>query len=636
MRIRFSAAAAALFFLLPAGSLFAAFSRTQDFRDATPAELALKSAAGEPAIVLDWVRIDDDTASKSEEYVRIKVFSEAGKKYGDVEVTYVDGYPLLGFVTDINARTIRPDGTKVPFDGKVYDKILYKSGGRSLHAKTFSLPDVQPGSILEYRYVRRWSDSVLINTSWLVQRSIPVVHSKFTLKPYPRGDFQKFFTYRGLPEGKKPVKTNDHYDIEFENTPAFQQEAFAPPEEMLKPSVNFYYTSSVIRPENFWAGQSADWNKEVERFIGRAGTAKDLVAELKAPTPQETLRKIYARVQGLTNYSFTPTKDAKGVHSVEEVLTNKGGYRDEIGRTFVALARAAGFDADVYRAAPRDESFFSDQLPDAEQMSDEIAVVTLDGKPIYLDPGTPGAPFGTVSWEKTDVPAIHFSRKSPAQFAKTGPTEPRGAVMQRRADLRLEGDDLKGTVTISFQGQEALVRRLAGDDDAARKKAIEHEVKGWFPNGTTVELKSAEGLSGVGDALVVTYDVQLPNALTHAGSRLLLPISVFTVAATNPFSATTRTHPIYFHYARREDDRVKVTLPESVSVPTLPPPANMNAGAVIYKNEVKRDGQTITLERLVDYDVIFVSPEQYSVLRNVFASVVAGDQRLLLLQQAAQ
>ena len=53
---------------------------------------------------------------------------------------------------DIHARTIHPDGSIVNFDGKIVEKTTAKANGLQYVAKTFTLPDVRPGSIIEYRY----------------------------------------------------------------------------------------------------------------------------------------------------------------------------------------------------------------------------------------------------------------------------------------------------------------------------------------------------------------------------------------------------------------------------------------------------------------------------------------------------
>ena len=638
--------------LFAAASAFAGgFSKSQDFRPATPNELAMKSvpsAPGAPAAILDWVRVDDDKNATSTEYVRIKVFSEEGKKYGDVEILYAPGYPAYARIYDLSARTIRADGMIVPFDGKVYDKVVIKGGGRLWRAKAFGFADVQPGSILEYRYTRRWSDRTLFNTLWTLQRDIPIVHAKLTLRPYTptySNEFSHFFVRVGVPP-EKIVKKGETYELDVEQMAPLPREAFSPPEEVITAHVRFYYTRGSSEPEQFWKSETARQRKKIEGFIANAEMARPLAQKLSEGSsgPMETLKRIYAHAQSMRNFSFEVEKsdqelrkqDIEESRGVDEVLRRNAGFRDEVNRVFVALARAAGFEADVVRVAPRTTSIFSRELPDADQVSAEVAVLPIEGRPpLYLDPGTPYAPFGTVSWEKTAVPAFHV-KKDDVKWIEVPPASPAGALTRRTAALRLKDDALEGTITVTFTGQEALTRRSRNsDDDAARKKALEDEVKGWFAGGAMVKTVNVDGLASFDDALTATFDVTLP-VVSRAGSRVIVPLSVFAAAAANPFAPATRTNPIYFPHAYRVEDEIRLTMPPDHALAVVPPPAKVNAGPLTYSNEVKENGGEVTFRRTLSVDSLLIERKFYGAVRNFFSSVTAADQQPLVLTGKAQ
>src|SRR3954452_3148956 len=95
-----------------------------EFRDPTPAEKAMTSvdfAPGAAAVILNWHQVVDDNNSFRTDYFPIKILTEEGKKYGDVEVPHVS---LLSDINHIKARTMRPDGTIAAFDGKTFDKVV--------------------------------------------------------------------------------------------------------------------------------------------------------------------------------------------------------------------------------------------------------------------------------------------------------------------------------------------------------------------------------------------------------------------------------------------------------------------------------------------------------------------------------
>lgn len=639
--ILLAATAAVLLFVSP---LFAREPRVDEFRTATAEELALKSvpfAPGASAVILDWVQWHDDVDFRESEYVRIKILSEEGKKYGDVEIPYI---PLLTNLDKVEARTTKPDGTVVPFTGKMYEKLIVKAGGVRLISKTFSLPDVQPGSILEYRYVLGSRDNLLTSTKFTVQRELPVVRELLWLKPFMT-NVKSFFTYRGLPDGKKPAMTGDHYELVLQNIPAFDKERYALPEGELKPAVNFFYTAGKIDPDAFWKEQGKDWTYTVEEFIsGDPSPIHNAAAEAVAgaTTSDEKLRKLYAVTQKVRNLGYEKEKTAaeektfRDNHSAQDVLRNGYGYSSEITRLFIALARSAGFEASSVRVASREESFFAKNLPINNQLNSEVALVKADGKDLYLDPGTPNAPFGIVSWEKGHAPGLKLAKKQDATWVETPLLNSSDALITRKAALAIDGDALKGKVTVTYKGQEALVRRLKNhnDDEAATKKALEDTMKGYFPEGATAKLTKVSGMKNADPEVVVEYDVELPNAGSFAGSRAMIPLSVFRATSKNPFAPAQRLSPVYFEYPSIEEDDVTLELPAGYGVETLPAAGDINAGAIVYKTSYQNQGKAVHYTRRMLVDSMFFPIEQYPALRAVFSKITSADQEQVVLRKA--
>src|SRR5438067_386605 len=132
-------------------------------------------------------------------------------------------------------------GGAVTFDGKIYDKVVVKAGGVRVVSKTFTLPDVQPGSILEYSYERSFREGYH-SRFFAIQRELPVLRELVWMRPFPSGISTLRVSYKGLPPGKKPMEVGDHFELEIENIAAYEEEPYAPPEDCVKPMVIFYYS----------------------------------------------------------------------------------------------------------------------------------------------------------------------------------------------------------------------------------------------------------------------------------------------------------------------------------------------------------------------------------------------------------
>ena len=155
-----------------------------DWQPISPDELKMTSepaAPGAAAIILYREEKNDDNENFQYNYYRIKILSDEGKKYADIKIAYDNEY---SHIVDVKGRTIHQDGTVIPFDGKVLDGTLLKERHLKILQKTFTLPDVQVGSIIEYKYRRRWVEGIAFSPRWIVQEDLFQKHAVFSYAPY--------------------------------------------------------------------------------------------------------------------------------------------------------------------------------------------------------------------------------------------------------------------------------------------------------------------------------------------------------------------------------------------------------------------------------------------------------------------
>lgn len=125
-----------------------------------PEELALKDNVldpGSPAMILEYEVESDNNKSNETVYKRIKIFREGGKKFADVEIHYLEKFIT---VEGIRARVTSPSGKVEDFNGVIYDKEIVKAKGFVYNAETFTLPNVEVGSVIEYGYRLHWHSGI--------------------------------------------------------------------------------------------------------------------------------------------------------------------------------------------------------------------------------------------------------------------------------------------------------------------------------------------------------------------------------------------------------------------------------------------------------------------------------------------
>lgn len=636
-----------------AGSLYPVPAKAEGFQPVSPDELKMTAeplAPGAPAIILDRAVDRDDRGMTAHEndYYRIKILKEEGRKYADIEIPFFkeNGSNIV----NVHARTVHPDGSIVNFEGKAFDKSIAKAKGLKYMAKTFTLPNVEVGSVIEYYYTLDLSEHYIYDSHWILSEEMFTKHARFTLKPYT-SDYMPInvrWSWERLPADTLPPKEGPDHIIRLEanNIPGFQTEDYMPPEDELKSRVDFTYSEDLPEKDaaQFWKNRGKKLNGSVEGFVGKRKAMEAAVAQIISPNdpPEVKLQKIYARVQQIRNTSYEVRKTAqeqkrekeKDPGNVEEVW--KRGYGDgiEITWLFLGLVRAAGFEASGVMVSERNNYFFNPNLINVHKLNSNVVAVKLNGKDVFYDPGAPFTPFGMLMWPETGVQGLLLN-KDGGSWIQTPLPASSASQISRTAKLTLsETGDLEGTLSITFTGLEAMQRRMQerNEDEADRKKFLEDQAKEFVPAAIEVELTSKPDWRSSDSSLIAEYKLKIPGWVSGAGRRALLPVGIFCATEKNVFDHTERVHPIYFEFPSEKIDEVTIKLPLGWQVSSLPTAQDKDLKGVRYVLKAQTDKDTVHLNRQLSLDLMLLDSKYYPTLRNFFQLVRTGDEEQVVLQ----
>ena len=634
-------------------------THAQEFGPPSPDELAITSVPEQPgasAVVLFHEEICDDDLHYCSFYKRIKILTEAGiQKYSDVSLYSYRGRA----VSEIRARTVHADGKIVNFEGKPFDKIVFKGHGVRINVKSFSVPDVQVGSIIEYRYFYRYPDREFhAPPRWVLQDELFQKHVQFRYIPSSivygsssrtlvdeHGTIVGIGWAGALPNGVTPKiieLPKTEIQLEAQNMAPFVEEDHTLPTQMLKWHLQIYYRTTETR-DAWWKNEGKIWNKSVEKFVGKTDGLADIVSKVTSPgdTPEQKVKKLYAFIKTLDNYTYLPEKSAleqktlglQQNRGAADVIRQKGGDRDEITRTFIALVKTAGLPAYAMRVGDRMDQIFDKTYLSTYQFDAEIAIVHLDGKDVFLDPGTRYAPYGLLNWRYTDCSGIRQAAKG-TEFAQSPMPAYMEALTKRVLRVALKEDGTgEGSMAVLFGGQEALIRRedASKTDDEGRKKLLEDEVRSWLPGGAQVTLTKAPQWNTIESPLIAEFKISTPLAIS-AGHRWTIPVNLLEVNETPMFPHAERVNHVYLNYPFREIDDVGITVPVSMSVETLPQSEEIKLDYALCKTQRSQKGQQIIAQRDFVIADMAIPVAEYRQLKTFYDKVKSVDEEQAVLK----
>jgi hypothetical protein len=399
--------------------------------------------------------------------------------------------------------------------------------------------------------------------------------------------------------------------------------------------------------QDYWIYYGKIWSKGINDFIGSPAKLAPDAAQITAgaSTPEDKLRKIYAAIQQMENTTFSRERSARekkviGVFdpkSALDVLQQKRGDDLQLSILFVGLARAAGLNAHIMAIANRETTVFNPQLVTFSQLNDDVVIVELDGKELFLDPAEPFCPFGQLLWSHADAGGLRQTTAGTSLTRSPAPTFHQ-AETRRVANLTLDPSGQEsGTVDLAFIGAPALGWRQSFllEDEIALHKNLETYLHDRLPSNTEVDLQSIDNLRDSEKPLIVHFRINGPLGST-AGKSRLLPTQLFQVSQHSPFTDDKRTLPINFSFPERILDGVRLELPSTWQVDTPPIPETDTDPALTatYVSRAQVSASTITLRREYILGADVLAPTDYPDLRNFFSKIASKDQEQLLVHTA--
>jgi|GEM_PF-460879 hypothetical protein len=574
-----------------------------------------------------------------------------------------DSYVGKAEIGVLEGRVVHPDGTVVPLMGKTAELLKAAKGSRGTET-TFTMPGVEVGSVIEYRYQVRY-DRYLTAPNWQLQTPYFIHRERFVFKPSsqfepaaqkgsgltdsalkdPQDNILTDIELRpNLPTGKTVTRdAMGNYMVELSDVPPIAMEPWAPPINSSSYGVDFFYTYTPD-VKDYWQKQMSYWNKAVNGYTEKTSALQNAVKETISPSDLalDKAKKLYALVQKmdnldgsldgapLTGTGFIP----RG--KVETVLVNKKGSSNEIAYLYLALVRVAGIEAHAVRIASRSVRTFSSQYMDNLQLDTALVVLNVDGNEIFVDPGTKMAPFGTLHWAHAGAGGVKLDASNKVETFITPLQKNTDNSIYHVGSLNLTPQgSVSGTVKVAFIGQRAIELRQLGTKSGAEavKEELNQAIASQTPQGLKTEVDHVVYLDDSSKQLLAIINVSGTLAKNSEG-QLVIPRLLFEAQEKNPFPADKiREMPIDMRYPAQEQEQITYALPAGYTLKENPQDANLRwEENAAYQLRTKVAGDSITDARVLARGFTLLDAKDYEQVREFYEKVVAADQEELVLK----
>lgn len=633
-----------------------------DWAPVDPAQLKMTESQVEPgadAEAIFWdVRVEDQVTTSQlrtilSHYLRVKIFTDHGKEtQSQIDIPYYGNTRI----SDIAGRTIKPDGTIVMLKpDAVFDRTIVKLGGVKVKAKSFAMPAVDPGCVVEYRWKETRGDEIADHVRLQFQRDIPIQRVTYHIKPLDIpgltfGMKSRKFHLENSPFEKEP---GGFWATSAKNVPAFREEPYMPAEAIVRPWMLVYYSEETKNdPQKYWTENGKTIFNNFKGSMKVNDDVKKAAAQIvgDASAPDDKLKRIYdfCRTQiknvsddasGLTAEQREALKDNKNPW---DTLSRKQGTNGDINALFASLATAAGFDARIAFTASHDDMAFDPEIADTYFLDLACIAVKVGDGWRFCDPSEMYRPYGMLDWRAEGQQALVTDAKAPL-FVPTPVTDADKSVETRTAKLTLfEDGTLDGDVRVEYTGQLAAQKKEYNDDDSAeqREETIRDEVKKHASTAEVTDVK-VENVTDPDKPFACSYHVHIPGYAQRTGKRLFVQPSFFEYNAPALFTAPDRQYTVSFQFPWTVKDDVTINLPKGYALDNADAPASISAGKIggyDVKLTAAKDNGFLHLSRTFFFGgggALYFPADAYKQVRTLFDTIHAGDSHTITIKQQA-
>ena len=624
-----------------------------------PADLSRKVGVVEKdadAEGIFWeVRIGDEVVNREprtvrSQYIRIKIFTSRGRdRHSTVAIPILPRH----HITSVEGRTIHPDGSILELArDAIFERALNKTGDLRIKSLTFTLPGVEPGSIIEYRW-RDEGDKQFERYQRLeFQTDIPLRMVQYWIKPYSAPGFNWVMNARYYHCQPTPLQKdiNGYITTTLNGIPAFKEEPWMQPVEQVRAWALLYYKPALADedPHKFWLNHGKETYNRYKPSVKMSRTIQEKAAHLtaSAATGEDKVLRLVDFCKTAIKNSQT---EAVSAEERQEKERNKGpedtlrqgiGTADEIRFLFAALAAGAGFEARLAELPSRQNVLFDRTFTDPYSLRGRAVAVKIGDSWRFYDPSATFVPRGMLPWFYEGVDAL-ITDPQDSVFVTTPVSKVEQTVVRREGAFRLSEDGaLEGDVTIEYSGHEAEARKEIAEkqSDAQREETLKNILKRHASAAEISNIK-IENLNDPEKPLTYRCHIQVPGYAQRTGKRLLFAPAFFQQGVPPFFPVKERKYPVYFRYPWVDEAKVSFELPAGFQLeePRVPVPIHMGKLGQ-YEVHARIVNKTrFVFERhfvCADNGIVLVPVTAYSALKDAFDAIAQGDEQSISLIQA--
>ncbi len=568
---------------------------------------------------------------------RIKILDRSGTAHAEITLPYyVDGYGKTERYRTIEAFSYNiEDGrlVKTPLDERtVYEEII----NDRWKAKTFVVPNVKAGTIIEYRSVLQTPFYHNL-PDWVFQDVIPTVYSKYTVKMIPfyeyvflvqgisRFSYQNSEPAKGVGRTYRSFKFQDFvHTYVLENVPAFKDEAYMT-------SANDYLIKMDFQLAKFhnptggstdilstWEDlnksliKSFNFGKYIKKSSKIAGQILEEELALDDLDEINKVKKIVKYVKATMSWNGYNSKYAS--KTPKELSNQKTGNAADINLFLIALLETAGIPVQPVIISTRNHGKISTDYPFSHFFNYVIPSITIDEKTFLSDGTDPNIAYNRIPSRCINEKGLIVDDE---QINWVDLYTNIKSVNHRSIELKIDPESLKADTRVVNQTTEFESSRFKSTYKDDTTKIKNHLLANGFE-----EITKIKTLNFNNSSVPYTVAYEGETKIESIDDKIIVSPFLHYPLQENKLTQKTRAFPVDFIYPKSETFKSLITIPENYQVIDLPKQFEMKNALADIKLVYSVQDNVVTVDGEYYLKKAVYQPNEYARIKSYLNAIV--------------
>ncbi|HXX65214.1 MAG TPA: transglutaminase domain-containing protein, partial [Bacteroidota bacterium] len=521
----------------------------------------------------------------------------------------------------------------------------------------FTLPAVQPGSVIEFRYtIKTRAFAWEWIQPWHFQERIPVLWSEYRVM-MPHTMAYRAVTNKRFPFTVDEMTETSHlysgraatflghemtqcyqYRWVIRDAPAIPDEPYVSRLEDYAQKVDLELAEYIRMDLPGTESLSMTWediikmllkDEEFGPLMEPSSSVRQLSEQFTAgsTTPLEKMKSIYDYIRN--TIVWTGQTDFYASRRPDQVLETKKGSAPEITFLLISMLRSVGIDTDPVILSTRSNGMIQTKFPAVNQFNYVIAKSTIGGTDYLLDATDPLRPYDILPGDIQKVGGL-LIKEGPAQWVVV--KSPRQFAHRSLANVQIKpGGAITGTLESRDDEYSALDKRrsLHGTTplDFAKK------VFDVDRSGITIDSVKISGEDSTERPLVLAAHLASDSYAQVSGDFIYLNPAIIDRPYSSPFKSAVRKIPVNMMYGEHSVCITNVTIPEGYEVKEVPKDQTIRVGAndAVFSRVVQVVRPSVQFKTELTINRTDYLPDSYAELKQFSERIVAIESEQMVL-----